>query len=293
MNRFTLALFLSVFVCVSGVYAQSIQFEEPNEPADSTSEPETQDVASPDPASEPEKKADSDLRTQILKDSYEVMTDHIDTIRTAKKNASTAAKSLGNSLSLYIKEKQIQKKQQELVYRFHIAFNDLTQGFNLNEAEREHLLAEVEKVYIKDAAEANKLDQTQFRDLPDIVQAKYSEMELERTVNGTVDTYYLSGALKTHWILKDGKPHGAIVTHYENGEMKFIDIYENGKKINRKKYNEEGKLEFEQNYDYVAPEVTQTILITQQENVTSSSSNQAPQKMVSIPVQGPATPPQR
>lgn len=194
---------------------------------------------------------DNDLQTSIIKGSYEVLTDEVGVLRSARDHAGSAAKSLGRSLNLYLKEKQIQAKQRELIMRFNAAFSDLTQSLKLNDVEREHLLAEVEEVYIKDAEEdKNKLDQITFRDLPDVVQAVYSQMELERTENGTVDTYYLNGALKTKWVLKNGKPEGAIVTYYENGEMRFIDLYKDGRRINRKKYNEEGKLEFEQDYLY-------------------------------------------
>ena len=84
---------------------------------------------------------------------------------------------------------------------------------------------------------------------------QYAEILLNRTRNGTVDTYYMNGRLKTRWNLQDGKPQGSITSYYENGEILYIDHYEEGKKMSRKKYDPDGKLEFEQSYDYAGNSV--------------------------------------
>ena len=64
--------------------------------------------------------------------------------------------------------------------------------------------------------------------------------------------YYENGQLLGEYNYKDGKQEGITKVYYKSGEIKYIDTYKNGTKINRKKYDKEGKLEFEQ--DYLAAE---------------------------------------
>jgi len=47
---------------------------------------------------------------------------------------------------------------------------------------------------------------------------------------------------------KNGELDGVCKTYYPNGKIRYIDTYQNGKKINRKVYDEEGKLQSEQDY---------------------------------------------
>jgi antitoxin component YwqK of YwqJK toxin-antitoxin module len=63
--------------------------------------------------------------------------------------------------------------------------------------------------------------------------------------------YYKSGALKTEASFRDGNLEGISKHYYDNGEIRYIDTYKNGQKIDRKAYDEEGKLEFEHGYPYV------------------------------------------
>ena len=66
--------------------------------------------------------------------------------------------------------------------------------------------------------------------------------------DGPDKMYYESGKLEGEWIFKDGKHEGKSKIFRENGSIAYIDIYKNGVKVNRKAYDEEGKLKFEQNY---------------------------------------------
>jgi len=45
---------------------------------------------------------------------------------------------------------------------------------------------------------------------------------------------------------KNEKLDGVCKTYYPNGEIQYIDTYQNGQKINRKAYDEEGKLQPDQ-----------------------------------------------
>ena len=190
---------------------------------------------------------------KTFEDEYAVIMGQrpFDVVREAGKQASEVARSLGKALGQQVRNMQIQEKQKVLLERFEQSFSILTRGLALNPDEREHLHFAVEKIYIEDFESGeNRLDQFEFRDLPDIIQMEFAEIELARTANGTVNTYNVDGSLKTVWTLRNGKPDGAVVTYYKNKEMQYIDIYKEGRRINRKKYDEEGKLVFEQDYSY-------------------------------------------
>ena len=47
---------------------------------------------------------------------------------------------------------------------------------------------------------------------------------------------------------KDGKQDGKFKEYRKDGSLEYLDTYKNGVKLNRKAYDEEGKLKFEQNY---------------------------------------------
>lgn len=93
------------------------------------------------------------------------------------------------------------------------------------------------------------------------VRKEYSQLELERTEEGMVDTYEKNGKLKTRWTLQDGSAHGPAITYYDDGEIKYIDLYEDGRRLSRKKYNRDGRLIFEQPYTYEASVVAAAVKI--------------------------------
>lgn len=61
-------------------------------------------------------------------------------------------------------------------------------------------------------------------------------------LEGTVKQYYESGKLKADWNFKNGTLEGISKRYYESGGIRYIDNYKNGQKINRKSYDEQGKL---------------------------------------------------
>ena len=61
-------------------------------------------------------------------------------------------------------------------------------------------------------------------------------------VEGIVKQYYESGKLKAEWNIKNGTLDGTSKRYYENGGIRYIDTYKNGQKIDRKSYDEQGKL---------------------------------------------------
>ena len=165
--------------------------------------------------------------------------------------AGSIAKSVSHGIGDYVRERQIDRKQQEIVSRFYAKLEALSASLNLTFLEKKELISKVEQIYVQDGeTDQYHLDTLQFRELPQIIKKEYSEILLSKTQNGTVDVYDLKGKIKSKWEMKDAKPHGAVITYYENGDILYIDLYEQGRKISRKKYDQEGKLEFEQNYDY-------------------------------------------
>ncbi len=168
--------------------------------------------------------------------------------------AGSLAKNVGQTLGDYVKEKQGEMKQQELVHRFYDELDQILVPMRLRQSDYVELLHRVEQVYIEDAESgAFKLDTVTFRDLPVVARKEYAEMALTRVQNGPVETFFANGAIKARWNFKNGKPDGAVTTYYEDGEIHYIDIYRDGMKIHRKKFDKEGKLEFEQAYDYSVP----------------------------------------
>lgn len=155
----------------------------------------------------------------------------------------------------YVKDKQKQSRQQDLVEKFYTNLQYVSSNLHLAPHDQQDLTTRVQRVYIEDAESGRyELDSLHFRELPYIVRKEYADMVLARTENGEAETYHLNGTLKTRWQLKEGQPDGPIVTYYENGEINFIDVFKDGRKIRRTKYDTEGKLVFEQNYEYSLPE---------------------------------------
>lgn len=172
-----------------------------------------------------------------------------DALWKATRQVGVAAKSIGQSFGDYVRDKQLQRRQRELVERFYFALNNAARGLDLNAVEYRELISRVEKIYIEDGETGQYgLDPLYFREMPQVIKKEFADIVFARTKNGVVDTYYLSGALKTRWQLREGSPEGIVSSYYEDGEILYIDTYKNGMKISRKKFNHEGRLEFEQAY---------------------------------------------
>lgn len=214
----------------------------------------------------------------------------IETIRKAGMQATGAAKSVGDALGQYIREKQRQNKQRELVYQFDQEMSYYLSRLDLTFDERRQLRNQVENCYIQDASSgAYKLDQYHFRDLSGLVKREYAEIVKNRTKTGAVETYYPNGKVKTQWTMKDGRADGPVTTYYEDGEILYIDIYKDGQRLSRKKYSVEGKLEFEQQYSYQVDEaaiqtqvrIEPIVQTTQKTEVTTVPQNTG---MISVPI---------
>lgn len=65
---------------------------------------------------------------------------------------------------------------------------------------------------------------------------------------GTAKSYFKSGSLKAKWNYKGDQLDGITRIYYKSGGIKYIDTYRGGYKINRKAYDNRGKLEFDQDY---------------------------------------------
>ena len=59
---------------------------------------------------------------------------------------------------------------------------------------------------------------------------------------GMQKVFYKSGHLYQEGRFKDDKLNGEAKTYFEDGKIKFIDIYNNGKLIKRKTFDELGNL---------------------------------------------------
>lgn len=165
--------------------------------------------------------------------------------------AKAVKETVKTSITDYVKDKQRQSRQQDLVEKFYTNLQYVSANLQLAPRDQQELTGRVQRVYIDDAESGRyELDSLHFGELPYIVRKEYADMVLERTKNGEADTYHLNGALKTRWTLKKGQPDGPIVTYYENGEINFIDVFKAGRKVRRTKYDAEGKIVFEQNYEY-------------------------------------------
>ena len=169
----------------------------------------------------------------------------------AKSVTNSVTNSVANSIGDYMKQKQSQIQQEELVRKFYVNLDYVLNNLRLAPPDRGELTERIKQVYIDDAESGRRqLDSLHFQQLPYVARKEYAEMLLMRTRDGEMDTYYLNGARQTHWVIKNGQPDGAIVTYYEDGEILYIDIFKEGRKIRRSKYDPEGKLAFQQDYHY-------------------------------------------
>ncbi len=173
----------------------------------------------------------------------------LNAILQTKHQAAEAVKSAGGVFQQYFTDKNIQMKHRQMLDQFDAAFYSMIRGFPLASDERQILKTRVEKTYIDDVASGrNQLDQQAFRDLGFVIRKEYSEMMLAKATNEMVDVYDLKGRVKTRWNIINGLPHGHVVTYYEDGGILYVDTYDQGQKTGRKKYNPEGKLEFDEDY---------------------------------------------
>ena len=75
-------------------------------------------------------------------------------------------------------------------------------------------------------------------------EGTYKDGKLE----GPYKWYYESGELKEEGTYKDEKLEGKFSIYRKNGTVAYIDTCRAGKRINRKAYDESGKLESDQDY---------------------------------------------
>ena len=71
-----------------------------------------------------------------------------------------------------------------------------------------------------------------------MTESNYKNGKLE----GLEKDYYESGALQGERNYKNDKPVGLAKEYSESGVIQYIDTYKNGQRINRKVYDEIGKL---------------------------------------------------
>lgn len=67
-------------------------------------------------------------------------------------------------------------------------------------------------------------------------------------LQGRRKTYYPNGTVKSREYYKDDLLDGRIKRYRENGTIEIIDTYVNGRKTNRKTYDPQGRLEFDNDY---------------------------------------------
>ena len=94
--------------------------------------------------------------------------------------------------------------------------------------------------------------------LSEVVKEYYDSGKLKREENykndkqdGITKSYYESGALKTEIYYKNGKAEGFAKIYFESGKTYLIDTYKNDQQIERKIYDNKGKLEYEQDFPYI------------------------------------------
>ena len=70
---------------------------------------------------------------------------------------------------------------------------------------------------------------------------------MDNTLEGVAKRYFADGISWREERYQNGKLNG-LCTTYLGGRIRFIDRYQSGQKINRKAYDGQGKLEFDQDY---------------------------------------------
>jgi hypothetical protein len=78
---------------------------------------------------------------------------------------------------------------------------------------------------------------------------KKLEMTLEFGFkNGEAAVWYDNGTIQHKLNFLNDKLHGVVKSYYGNGALCYKDTYKHGEKINRRAYDEEGRLKFDQDY---------------------------------------------
>ena len=70
----------------------------------------------------------------------------------------------------------------------------------------------------------------------------YYEINSEEPYSGSIIKKYESGQYSMKGEMKDGKFVGDLTKWYQNGQISYIGIYEGGKEISRKLWNEDGSV---------------------------------------------------
>ena len=70
----------------------------------------------------------------------------------------------------------------------------------------------------------------------------------DNKLHGAFRAYDDLGILFFEIDYKDGLKHGVEKSFFRSGSIQYVDTYTNGKRINRKTYNESGELQFDYNY---------------------------------------------
>ena len=67
-------------------------------------------------------------------------------------------------------------------------------------------------------------------------------------IEGDKKKYYESGKVQSEIPYKNGKIEGEGKMFYENGEIRYISTYRSSREVNRKSFDENGKLKFDKDY---------------------------------------------
>lgn len=167
----------------------------------------------------------------------------------AAKGAGKWAETIGKNVEIYVEQKQFQKAQTELLQYFHESFDYHARIYPLSDEQRIELRQRVEEIYIREGLEPKYgLDMVNLRDMPLVIRKVQADIQKETAWTETVETYSVTGVREGVWPYKEGKLHGNVLIYNQDGELRYIDTYQNGNKASRKKFDDEGRLEFEQDY---------------------------------------------
>ena len=88
------------------------------------------------------------------------------------------------------------------------------------------------------------IEKSFFRDKL-VAERHYSNDKL----NGITKIFYNSGSLKSQFNFRDGMKDGAAIHYTPEGNIRYRDQYEMGKKVSRKEYSESGELVAEKKFE--------------------------------------------
>ncbi len=171
-------------------------------------------------------------------------------IKAAERGADVA-KGMGKSIQIYMENAKSERERGELIRHFYESLYFHAGNLPLSGAEWREMERNVEAIYIEDGQTGKYgLDPVYFRDMPEVVKKINADIQHKKIQDGTLETFYVNGQVKTVWKFRQGRPHGIVVSYDEAGNLAFIDTYQEGYKTNRKKYTAEGQLEFSQDYPH-------------------------------------------